>query len=35
VASVLLRAGKPASLVFGGMADWLERGYPVEKTARE
>jgi hydroxyacylglutathione hydrolase len=34
VASVLLRAGKPASLVFGGMVDWLERGYPVEKTAK-
>jgi rhodanese-related sulfurtransferase len=34
VASVLLRVGKPASLVFGGMVDWLERGYPVEKTAK-
>lgn len=31
VASLLLRHGKPASLVFGGMADWLERAYPVEK----
>jgi len=31
VASILLRHGKPASLVFGGMADWLERSYPVEK----
>ena len=35
VASVLLRFGKPASLVFGGMADWNERGYPVEKTAKK
>jgi rhodanese-related sulfurtransferase len=34
VASVLLRMGKPASLVFGGMVDWNERGYPVEKTAK-
>jgi len=34
VASVLQRLGKPASLVFGGMADWTERGYPVEKTAK-
>jgi hydroxyacylglutathione hydrolase len=34
VASVLQRFGKPASLVFGGMADWTERGYPVEKTAK-
>ena len=34
VASVLLRAGKPAHLVFGGMVDWLERGFPVEKTAK-
>jgi hypothetical protein len=31
---VLLRMGKPASLVFGGMVDWNERGYPVEKTAK-
>jgi rhodanese-related sulfurtransferase len=31
VASILQRHGKPASLVFGGMADWLEREYPVEK----
>jgi len=31
VASVLLRAGKEAVLVMGGMAGWLERGYPVEK----
>jgi len=31
VASILLRHGKPASLVFGGMVDWLERSYPVEK----
>lgn len=34
VASVLQRFGKPARLVFGGMADWGERGYPVEKTAK-
>ncbi|HET7038753.1 MAG TPA: rhodanese-like domain-containing protein [Gemmatimonadales bacterium] len=34
VASVLLRAGKPAHLVFGGMVDWLERGYEVEKSSR-
>lgn len=34
VASVLQRLGKPAELVFGGMADWIERGYPVEKTAK-
>ena len=31
VASILRRHGTPASLVFGGMADWLERGYAVEK----
>jgi hydroxyacylglutathione hydrolase len=30
VASILLRHGKPAVLVFGGMVDWLERGYPLE-----
>lgn len=35
VASVLMRAGKPAQLVFGGMADWHERGYPVEKTPKK
>ena len=34
VASVLRRFGKPVELVFGGMADWTERGYPVEKTAK-
>jgi len=34
VASVLLRLGKKAQLVFGGMADWTERGYPMEKTAK-
>ena len=32
VASILARAGKQAVLVIGGMAGWLERGYPVEKT---
>ena len=31
VASMLLRAGRDARLVMGGMVDWLERGYPVEK----
>lgn len=31
VASILLRHGKRAVLVFGGMVDWLARGYPVEK----
>ena len=30
-ASVLQRAGRPVSLVMGGMADWTERGYPIEK----
>ena len=35
VASVMQRAGKNARLVFGGMVDWLERGFPVEKTAKE
>jgi hydroxyacylglutathione hydrolase len=34
VASVLLRIGRPAALVFGGMVDWMERGYPVEKSGR-
>ena len=33
VASILRRAGKPAVLVFGGMVDWLERGYPVVRAA--
>jgi rhodanese-related sulfurtransferase len=31
VASILLRNGKDAALVMGGMVDWLERDYPVEK----
>lgn len=31
VASILLRHHKRAVLVFGGMVDWLERGYPIEK----
>lgn len=30
VASILRRHGHDATLVIGGMADWLERGYPVE-----
>jgi rhodanese-related sulfurtransferase len=34
VASILLGRGKPAHLVFGGMVDWQERAYPVEKPAR-
>jgi rhodanese-related sulfurtransferase len=29
-ASVLQRAGRNVSLVMGGMADWGERGFPVE-----
>lgn len=32
VASILEREGKPAALVVGGMVDWLDRGYPVEKS---
>ena len=32
VASILLRVGREAVLVMGGMADWLDRGYPVEKV---
>jgi hydroxyacylglutathione hydrolase len=32
VASILLRAGREAVLVVGGMVGWLERGYPLEKT---
>ncbi len=35
VASVLLRVGKNASLVFGGMVDWVERGYPMVKTPKK
>jgi hydroxyacylglutathione hydrolase len=31
VASMLLRAGRDARLVMGGMVDWIERGYPVEQ----
>jgi hydroxyacylglutathione hydrolase len=30
-ASVLKRAGRPARLVMGGMADWADRGYAVAK----
>ena len=30
-ASVLKRAGRPVSLVMGGMADWTERGYSIVK----
>jgi hydroxyacylglutathione hydrolase len=31
VASILKRDGKDADLVVGGMVDWLDRGYPLEK----
>jgi hydroxyacylglutathione hydrolase len=31
VASMLLHSGRDARLVMGGMVDWLERGYPVER----
>jgi rhodanese-related sulfurtransferase len=31
VASMLLHVGRDARLVMGGMVDWLERGYPVER----
>lgn len=30
-ASILQRTGYRPALVLGGMVDWLERGYPVEK----
>jgi rhodanese-related sulfurtransferase len=32
VASILRRRGRDAVLVMGGMVDWLERGYPTERT---
>ncbi len=32
VASILLRHGRRAALVFGGMVDWLERGFEVERS---
>jgi hydroxyacylglutathione hydrolase len=31
VASILQRTGRDVRLVVGGMVDWNERGYPVEK----
>ena len=31
VASMLQRAGHDVRLVMGGMVDWLERGYPIER----
>jgi hydroxyacylglutathione hydrolase len=31
VASMLQHAGRDVRLVMGGMVDWLERGYPVER----
>jgi rhodanese-related sulfurtransferase len=33
VASILKRKGRDARLVMGGMVDWLERGYPVERDS--
>jgi rhodanese-related sulfurtransferase len=33
VASVLIRHGRDARLVWGGMVDWLDRKYPVEAGA--
>jgi hydroxyacylglutathione hydrolase len=33
VASMLQRAGHDVRLVMGGMVDWLERGYPIEREA--
>lgn len=33
VASILRRRGCDAVLVMGGMVDWLERGYPIERAA--
>jgi hydroxyacylglutathione hydrolase len=32
VASILQRHGRDVRLVTGGMVDWNERGYPVERT---
>ena len=32
VASILLRHQKQAALVFGGMVDWLDRGFEVVKS---
>lgn len=32
VASILLRHRKQAVLVFGGMVDWLDRGFEVQKS---
>lgn len=34
VASILRRAGREVHLVSGGMTDWLERGFPVEKATK-
>ncbi|MFP5298107.1 MAG: MBL fold metallo-hydrolase [Actinomycetota bacterium] len=34
VASILQRAGRQTHLVSGGMTDWLERGYPMEKVEK-
>ena len=35
VASMLQHAGRDARLVMGGMVDWIERGYPVERKVSE
>jgi hydroxyacylglutathione hydrolase len=35
VASILRRSGRSVRLVVGGMVDWNERGYPVEKQAAQ
>ncbi len=34
VASILSRAGRNVQLVVGGMVDWNERGFPIEKEER-
>jgi hydroxyacylglutathione hydrolase len=34
VASILSRAGRTVQLVVGGMVDWNERGFPIEKEER-
>jgi hydroxyacylglutathione hydrolase len=33
VASILHRRGRDAMLVMGGMVDWLERGFPTERSS--
>lgn len=34
VSSMLRKAGADTYLVAGGMVDWLERDYPVEKASQ-